>query len=103
MGTFNTQDPNMFTTLSALALTYAAGTGALTNLAVIGRGLVRAAEQLFDGDYQSAAIEALAGLAAPALITYHAASGLMTDVADVAFGIASDVLPDPDLACRLAS
>ena len=41
----------MLTTLSALALTYAAGTGAFTNLAVIGRGLVRATEQLFEGDY----------------------------------------------------
>ena len=72
----------MFTTLAALAMTYAAGTGAFTNLAVIGRGLVRAAEQLFEGDYQSAVIEALGGLAAPALITYNAAAGLMTDIAD---------------------
>ena len=93
----------MFTTLFALALTYAAGTGAFTNLAVIGRGLVRAAEQLFDGDYQSAAVEALAGLAAPALITYHAASGLMTDVADATFKLAGGVLAEPDIAGRIAS
>ena len=93
----------MLTTLSALALTYAAGTGAFTNLAVIGRGLVRAAEQLFDGDYQAAAIEAVAGLAAPALITYHAASGLMTDVADAALNLAGGVHPEPDIAGRIAS
>ena len=93
----------MLTTLSALALTYAAGTGAFTNLAVIGRGLVRAAEQLFEGDYQSAAIEALAGLAAPALINYHAASGLMSDVADAAIHLVGGVLAEPDIAGRIAS
>ena len=92
----------MLTTLSALALTYAAGTGAFTNLAVIGRGLVRAAEQLGDGDSQAAAIEALAGLAAPALIAYHAASGLMADVADAALGLAGGVLVEPDIAGRIA-
>ena len=93
----------MFTTLAALAMTYAAGTGALTNLAVIGRGLVRAAEQLFEGDCQSAAIEALAGLAAPALITFNATSGLMTDVTDAALGIAGGVLGIPDTTGRIAA
>jgi hypothetical protein len=81
----------MFTTLSALALTYAAGTGAFTNLAVMGRGLVRAAERLSDGEYNSAAVEALAGIAAPALMTYHAASGLMSDVTDAALKLVSPV------------
>ena len=93
----------MFTTLAALAMTYAAGTGALTNAAVIGRGLVRAGENLFGGDYQAAAIEALAGIAAPALIAYHAASGLMTDVADATFKLANGVLAEPDIAGRIAS
>ena len=93
----------MPTTLSALALTYAAGTGAFTNLAVIGRGLVRAAEQLFDGDYQAAAIEAVAGLAAPALITYHAASGLMSDVADAALGITGAALTGSGESARIAA
>ena len=93
----------MFTTLAALAMTYAAGTGALTNLAVIGRGLVRAADQLGNGDYEAAGVEALAGLAAPALIAYHAASGLMSDVADAALNLAGGVLPEPGIAGRIAS
>ena len=93
----------MFTTLAALAMTYAAGTGALTNLAVIGRGLVRATEQLFDGDYQAAGVEALAGIAAPALIAYHAASGMMSDVADAAFNLATGILPESGIAGRIAS
>ena len=93
----------MFTTLAALAMTYAAGTGALTNVAVIGRGLVRAAEQLFDGDYQAAAIETIAGLAAPALITYHSVSNLVGDVSDAALHRTGGVLTEPDIAGRIAS
>jgi hypothetical protein len=83
----------MLTALSAVAMTYAAGSGALTNLSVMGRGLVRAAGRITTGDYRSAAIEALAGLVAPAFMTYHAASDLMTNVADAAVDLVGGVHP----------
>ena len=92
----------MLTTLSALALSYAAATGGFAHLAVIGRGLVRAADQLLDGDYPAAGVEALAGIAAPAVIAFNAASGLASDVADAALRLAGGVIAEPDIAGRIA-
>jgi hypothetical protein len=93
----------MLTTLSALALSYAAATGGFAHLAIIGRGLVRAADQLLDGDYPTAGVEALAGIAAPAVIAYRAASGLVSDVADAALGLAGGVPSGPAASTRLVA
>jgi hypothetical protein len=85
------QESNMLTALSAVAMTYAAGTGALTNLSVMGRSLVRAAGRVTACEYRSAAVEALAGFATPATMTYHAATDLIIGVADAVLRLTGGV------------
>ena len=62
----------MLNVLGATALAYLAGSGCVTNTAVIGRGLFRSACRAVQGRYDEAAVEALAALAAPALMSYGA-------------------------------
>jgi hypothetical protein len=55
----------MLNILGGVALSYLAGSGTVTNAAVVGRGLFRCACRAAEGRFHEAAVEALAGLAAP--------------------------------------
>ncbi len=65
-------------------LAYLAGSGTVTNTAVIGRGLFRAARRAVEGDFHQAAAEALGALAAPAFMAYAVTADLVADAFDVA-------------------
>ncbi len=78
--------------LGAVVLSYLAGSGTVTNTTVVGRGLFRSACRAMQGDYQAAAVEALAGLAAPALMSYGATASLVLDALDSARELAGPAL-----------
>ncbi len=78
----------MLNILGATALAYLAGSGTVTNTAVVGRGLFRSARRLFQGRHTEAAVEALAALAAPALMSYGATASLVMDAIDAARDLA---------------
>lgn len=84
----------MLNAITMLGLGYLAGSGVATNAAVVGRGLFRAARTAVGGDLREAAIEALGGLAAPALISYSALAGLCADVVEAARGLAEPALDE---------
>ncbi len=78
--------------LGAVVLSYLAGSGTVTNVAVVGRGLFRSACRALQGDYQAAAVEAVASLAAPALMSYGATASLVLDALDSARELAGPAL-----------
>jgi len=78
--------------LGGVALAYAAGTGLLTNAALVGRGLVRAGRAAAEGDLGAAGVEALAALVAPVALSYSAVATLVTEVVGGASGLADDAL-----------
>lgn len=78
----------------SLGLAYLAGSGACTNAAVVGRGLVRATRTAVAGDYKEAAVEALGSLAVPALMTYGSMAGLVMDVVEAAQALAAPALEE---------
>jgi hypothetical protein len=82
----------MLNIFSALTLAYVSGSGTVTNLGLIGRGLVRAARRLAHGEYSKAGVEAAAALMSPALVSYASVAGLVIDVADAAGDLATGVL-----------
>ena len=70
--------------ISAVALAYLSGSGMTTNAALIGRGLFRSVRSAVAGDFRGAAVEALASLATPALMSYSAMASLVLDALDAA-------------------
>ena len=84
----------MLNLLGSVALAYVAGSGTVTNTAVVGRGLLRAAGRAASGRVREAATEALAALAAPALMSYAATAALVMDAVDGAMELARPVLQD---------
>ena len=78
--------------LGGVALAYGAGPCLLTNAAVVGRGLVRAARAAAGGDIRGAGTEALAALVAPAALTYSAVATLVTEVIGGASDLAGEAL-----------
>jgi hypothetical protein len=82
----------MLNILGGVALAYAAGTGLLTNAALVGRGLVKAARAAAGGDLREAGVEALGALVAPAVLTYSAVATLVTEVVGGASDLAGDAL-----------
>jgi hypothetical protein len=82
----------MVNILGSVALAYLAGSGALTNTAVVGRGLVRSARKLAEGNLHEAGVEALAALAAPSLMSFGATAALVTDVVSGAYDLAAPAL-----------
>ncbi len=82
----------MLNILGATALAYLAGSGTVTNAAVVGRGLFRSACRVFQGRYDEAAVDALAALAAPALMSYGATASLVMDAIDAARELAGPAL-----------
>jgi hypothetical protein len=87
----------MYSILGSIALAYLAGSGTVTNSSVVGRGLFRAIRHMVDGDYREAGVEALAALAAPALMSYASTATLVMEVVDGAYDLASPVLDDGDI------
>ena len=82
----------MLNLFGATALAYLAGSGTVTNTAVVGRGLFRSACRVFQGRYDEAAVEALAAVAAPALMSYGATASLVMDAIDAARDLAAPAL-----------
>jgi hypothetical protein len=78
--------------LGAVALSYLAGAGTVTNAAVVGRGLFRSACRAVQGDVRQAAVEALASLAAPALMSYATTASLVVDAVQAAHELAAPAL-----------
>ena len=70
--------------MGAVALAYLSGSGVTTNAALIGRGLFRSVRSAVAGDFRGAAVEALASLATPALMSYSATASLVLDAIDAA-------------------
>jgi hypothetical protein len=82
----------MLNLLGAVALSYLAGSGTVTNAAVVGRGLFRSACRAFQGDVREAAVEALASLAAPALMSYATTASMILDAVQTAHELAAPAL-----------
>ena len=78
--------------LGGAALVYGVGTGLLTNAALVGRGLARAARAAAGGDLREAGVEALAALVAPAALSYSAVATLVTEVIGGASDLAGEAL-----------
>ena len=87
----------MFNILGSIALAYLAGSGTVTNTSVVGRGLVRAVRHVADGAFREAGIEAVAALAAPALMSYASTCSLVMDVVDGAFDLAQPAMDEGDI------
>jgi hypothetical protein len=88
----------MYNILGSIALAYLAGSGAVTNSGVVGRGLFRAVRRLVDGDYHEAGVETIAALAAPALMSYATTASLVLEVVDGAYELASPALEEGDVS-----
>jgi hypothetical protein len=82
----------MMNILGAVALSYLAGSGTVTNAAVVGRGLFRSACRAVEGDFKAAAGEALAPVAAPALMSYGTTASLVLDAIESARELAGPAL-----------
>ena len=82
--------------LGSIALAYLAGTGVVTNASIVGRGMFRAVRHAVDGDYRQASVEAVAALAAPAVMSYVSTSALVMDVVDAAFQLADPAMQEAE-------
>ena len=87
----------MVNILGSIALAYLAGSGAVTNSGVVGRGLFRAIRRIVEGDYRGAGVEAVAALSAPAFMSYAATASLVMDVVDGAYDLAGPALEEGDV------
>lgn len=87
----------MYNILGSIALAYLAGSGAVTNTSVVGRGLFRAIRHLVEGEYRDAGVETLAAVAAPALMSYASCASLVLDVVDGAYELAKPTLEEGDI------
>src|SRR5262249_23252245 len=83
---------DMLHILGGVALAYGAGTGLLTNAALVGRGLVRAARAAAEGNLHEAGVEVLGALVAPAALSYAAVATLVTEVVGGASDLAGEAL-----------
>ena len=80
--------------LGSIALAYLVGTGVVTNTSVVARGMFRAVRHAVDGDFRQASVEAVAALAAPALMSCTSTGALMMDVVDAAFHLAEPAMQE---------
>jgi hypothetical protein len=78
--------------LGPVCLAYLSGSGTVTNVAVVGRGLFLSACRAAEGHFHEAAVEALASPAAPALMSYGATASLVLDAIDMARELAAPAL-----------
>ena len=84
----------MMSILGAVTLAYLAGTGTITNSAVVARGLLRAIGHAADGRVRDAGVETLAALAAPAVMSYASTCSLVMDVIESACDLAAPAMED---------
>ena len=82
----------MFNIIGSLGLVYLAGTGVVTGGALVARGLCRSVRRALQGEVREAAVEALAGLAAPALAAGAAVAAFVSDALGGAQELAGDAL-----------
>lgn len=82
----------MLNVIGSIGLAYLAGSGMTTNAAVVGRGLFRAVRTAVGGEYREAAVEGLAALATPALMSYGSIASLCMEVAEAAQELAGPAL-----------
>ena len=87
----------MMNILGSIALAYLAGSGTVTNTGVVGRGLFRAVRHMAEGAFREAGVEAVAALAAPALMSYASTCSLVMDVVDGAFDLAEPTMDEGDI------
>ena len=83
--------------LGSIALAYLAGTGVVTNTSVVARGMFRAVRHAVNGDYRQASVEAVAALAAPALMSCVSTGALVMDVVDAAFHLAEPAMQEGEV------
>jgi hypothetical protein len=74
----------MFGLFGAAGFGSLAACGLLTNLGVVGRGLVRAARTAADGSLGEAAVQALGAVTAPVLMAAASVTALVGDVLEAA-------------------
>ena len=82
--------------LGSIALAYLAGTGVVTNTSVVARGMFRAVRHAVEGDFRQASVDAVAALAAPAMMSYASTSALVLDVMDAAFHLADPAMQEEE-------
>ena len=80
--------------LGSIALAYLAGTGVVTNTSVVARGMFRAVRHAMDGDFRQASVEAVAALAAPAVMSCTSTGALMMDVVDAALHLTEPAMQE---------
>jgi hypothetical protein len=86
----------MINLLGLVGLGYLGAAGVATNVAVVGRGLVRAARSAAGGNVRDAAIEALGAVVAPVAMSYVATASLLLDVVGGASNLVRPVLHQAD-------
>src|SRR4051812_684175 len=84
----------MYSILGSIALAYLAGSGTVTNSSIVGRGLFRAIRHMVEGEYREAGVEAIAAVAAPALMSYASTASLVLDVVDGAYELAGPAMEE---------
>jgi hypothetical protein len=82
----------MLNFLGAVGVGYLVASGVVTNVGLTGRGLVRAARRAVEGDFREAGVEALAALAAPALLSSASVSALVIEALGSAYDLAEEAL-----------
>ena len=84
----------MLNIIGSFGIVYLAGTGVVTGGALVARGLGRSVRRALQGEVREAAVEALAGLAAPALASGAAVAALVMDALGGAQELAGDALQE---------
>ncbi len=74
----------MFCAIGSAFVGYLAAAGLATNAAVVGRGMVASVRLASQGQYREAGLQALAAVAAPAVMVQAATTELVLDVIDAA-------------------
>lgn len=75
-------------------IAYLGATGLVTSAAMVGRGLVRSARHLLEGEYAQAGTQALSALAAPMMLAHAATAAMVLDFIAGAIELVGDVLAD---------
>jgi hypothetical protein len=93
----------MFGLFGAAGLGSLAACGLLTNLGVVGRGLVRAARTAADGRLGEAAVQALGAVTAPVLMAAASITALVGDVLEAANEWAKPAVQDAEAPGKRAA
>jgi hypothetical protein len=93
----------MFSLLGAAGLGSLAGLGLLTNLCVVGRGVVRATRAAAKKNFADAAVTVLGAVSTPFLIAAASLTALAGEVLEGACDLARPATEEPDLPGRRAA